>query len=142
MSQRTFADTLIQLESFKRIFVFCPKIDFFQGVSAWFLAENEQLLKSAFFTCLCPQGFRRVVKLPWEPKTCLRGRVFGHTVWIGSFKKNMFFVQKSTFFEVGIFHYGSQSAQGSKSPHLLGGASSWCRGQLRLKVGWRHSNDS
>ena len=27
-------------------------------------------------------------------------------------------------------------------PHLLGGASSWCRGELRSKVGWRHSNDS
>ena len=29
MSQRTFSDTLIRLEDFKRIFVFCPKIDVF-----------------------------------------------------------------------------------------------------------------
>ena len=30
MSQGTFLDTLIRLEAFKRIFVFCPKLDFFQ----------------------------------------------------------------------------------------------------------------
>ena len=29
MSQGTFSDTLIQLEAFKRIFVFCAKMDFF-----------------------------------------------------------------------------------------------------------------
>ena len=29
MSLRTFQDTLIRLEAFKRIFVFRPKIDFF-----------------------------------------------------------------------------------------------------------------
>ena len=29
MSQETFSDTLIRLEAFKRIFVFCPKLDFF-----------------------------------------------------------------------------------------------------------------
>ena len=28
MSQGTFSDTLIRLEAFKRIFVFCPKMDF------------------------------------------------------------------------------------------------------------------
>ena len=28
MSQGTFLETLIRLEAFKRIFVFCPKIDF------------------------------------------------------------------------------------------------------------------
>ena len=28
MSQGTFSDLLIRLETFKRIFVFCPKIDF------------------------------------------------------------------------------------------------------------------
>ena len=28
MSQGTFSDLLILLEAFKRIFVFCPKIDF------------------------------------------------------------------------------------------------------------------
>ena len=29
MSQGTFSDTLIRLESFKKIFLFRPKIDFF-----------------------------------------------------------------------------------------------------------------
>ena len=54
MSQRTFLDTLIRLEAFKRIFVFRLKSTFFQGVSLCFLAKNDQILKSAFFTCLCP----------------------------------------------------------------------------------------
>ena len=54
MFQQTFLDTLIQLEAFKRIFVFRPKIDFFLRVSPGFLVKNGQILKSAFFTCLCP----------------------------------------------------------------------------------------
>ena len=29
MSQGKFCDKLIRLEAFKRIFVFCPKMDFF-----------------------------------------------------------------------------------------------------------------
>ena len=66
MSQGTFSDTLIRLEAFKRIFVFRPKIDFFEGLSPWFLAKNDRILKSAFFTCLCPLGSRGVEKLPWE----------------------------------------------------------------------------
>ena len=28
--------------------------------------KNDQILKSAIFTCLCPKGSRPVVKLPWE----------------------------------------------------------------------------
>ena len=68
MSQRTFLDTLIRLEAFKRIIVFRPKIDFFfSGVSPRFLVKNDKILKSAYFTPLCPQGSREVVKLPWEP---------------------------------------------------------------------------
>ena len=31
MSEGTFSDTLIRLDAFKRIFVFCPKIDFSPG---------------------------------------------------------------------------------------------------------------
>ena len=54
MSQGTFSDTLIGLEALKRIFVFRPKIDFFQGVSPCFLAKTDQIFKSAFFTHLCP----------------------------------------------------------------------------------------
>ena len=54
MSQGTFTDTPILLEAFKRIFVFRPKIDFFQGVSPGFFVKNDQILESAFFTCLCP----------------------------------------------------------------------------------------
>ena len=52
MSQGTFLDTLMRLEAFKRIFVFGPKMDFF--LSPGFLVKNGQILKSAFFTCLCP----------------------------------------------------------------------------------------
>ena len=55
MSQGTFLETLIRLEAFKRIFVFCPKIDFFlQGVSPGFLVKNDQIFKWPFFTPLCP----------------------------------------------------------------------------------------
>ena len=37
MSQGMFWDTLIRLEAFKRIVVFCPKIDFFhRGFSTVF----------------------------------------------------------------------------------------------------------
>ena len=37
MSQGTFQDTLIRLEAFKRIVVFCAKIDFFpRGLSTVF----------------------------------------------------------------------------------------------------------
>ena len=43
MSQGTFSDTLIPKKAFKRIFVFRPKIDIFQGVSPWFLAKNDQI---------------------------------------------------------------------------------------------------
>ena len=43
MSPGTFMDTLLKLEAFKRILVFRPKIDFFfQAVSPWFLAKNDQ----------------------------------------------------------------------------------------------------
>ena len=50
MSQATFLDILIQLEVCKRIVIFGPKIDFFEGVSQGFLVKNDQILKSAFFT--------------------------------------------------------------------------------------------
>ena len=66
VSQGRSSDTLIRLEAFKRIFLFRPKSTFLQGVSPWFLAKIDQILKSAFFTCLCPSGSRRVEKLPWE----------------------------------------------------------------------------
>ena len=65
MSQGTFSDTLIRLETFKEIVVFRPKSTFFQGVSPWFLAKNDQILKWTFFTCFCAYGSRRVIKLPW-----------------------------------------------------------------------------
>ena len=54
MSQGTFFDTLIRLDAFKRIFVFRPKMDFFLRVSPGFFVKNGQILKCAFFTCLCP----------------------------------------------------------------------------------------
>ena len=54
MSQGTFSDLQTRLEAFKRIFVFSPKIDFCQGVGPLFLVKNDQILKSAFLTSLCP----------------------------------------------------------------------------------------
>ena len=44
MSQGKFNDTLIRLEAFKNIYLFSPR----------FLVKNDQILKSAFFTPLCP----------------------------------------------------------------------------------------
>ena len=54
MSQGTFSDTLIPLDAFKRIFVFRPEIDFFPTDKSRVLGENDHILKSAFFTYLCP----------------------------------------------------------------------------------------
>ena len=51
MSQGTFLDTLIQLKDFKRRFVFRSKIDFFKELVEGFWSK---ILKSAFFTRLCP----------------------------------------------------------------------------------------
>ena len=48
MSKRTFLDTPIRLEPFKRLFVFRQKKSFFQGISPGFLVKNGQILKSAF----------------------------------------------------------------------------------------------
>ena len=53
MSKGTFLDTLIRLEAFKRIIVFCPKIDFFPRGKSMVFGQNGQILKLAFFTCLC-----------------------------------------------------------------------------------------
>ena len=60
MSQGTFLDRLIRLKALKRIFVFCPKIDFFLTVRPCFLAKNDQIFKWSFFTCLCPLRSLRV----------------------------------------------------------------------------------
>ena len=58
MSQGTFSDLLIRLETFKRIFVFCPKMDFLpKGKDHGFgskMTKVDQIFKSAFFTPLCP----------------------------------------------------------------------------------------
>ena len=56
MSQGKFWDKLIQLEAFKKIFVFCRKIAFFvRSLSRVFvLVKNDQIMKSTFFTSLCP----------------------------------------------------------------------------------------
>ena len=56
MSQGTFSHTLIPLETFKRIFIFRPKMNFFfQGVNPCFMAENEQVFKSAFSLLYVPR---------------------------------------------------------------------------------------
>ena len=54
MSQETFSDLLTRLDAFERIFVFCPKVDFLQGVSPRSWVKNEHIFKSTFFTPLCP----------------------------------------------------------------------------------------
>ena len=54
MSQGKFWDLPIRLEAFKRIFVFRPKIDFLPRGKPPVLVKNEQILKSALFTPLCP----------------------------------------------------------------------------------------
>ena len=53
MSQGTFSVTMIRLEAFKRVFVLRPKIDFFSRGRSRVLVKNDQILKAAFFTCLC-----------------------------------------------------------------------------------------
>ena len=66
MSQGTFSDLLIQLEAFKRIIVYRPKMDFFPR----FWVKNEQIFKSAFFTPLCPcrKTFLRIIlKCKYRP---------------------------------------------------------------------------
>ena len=67
---------------------FVQKSTFSQGVSPRFFSKNDQILKSAFYTCLFPKGSRRVVKLPWKQKKNVSGDVFGHNDLIGSFEKN------------------------------------------------------
>ena len=52
--------------SLKEYLYFVQKSTLLQGVSPGFFVKNDQILKSEFFTCLCPWGFRRVVKLSWE----------------------------------------------------------------------------
>ena len=54
MSQGTFLETLIRLEASKRTFVFRPKIDFLKGYVHGFWPKMKKILKSTFFTCLCP----------------------------------------------------------------------------------------
>ena len=61
MSLGTFSDTLIRLKALKKIIVFCRKLD---NRHRGFLVKNDQILKLAFFTCLCPKGSQRVAKRP------------------------------------------------------------------------------
>ena len=45
MSQGMYTDTMIRLEALKRIFVFCPKIEFFSERKVEeFLVKNDQIL--------------------------------------------------------------------------------------------------
>ena len=39
---------------------------FSKGVGPGIWVKNDQIFKSAFFTCLRPQGSQRAVKLPWD----------------------------------------------------------------------------
>ena len=54
MSQGTFSDTLMRFEALKECLYFVQKSTFLEGVSPEFLVKNDQILKSAFLTCLCP----------------------------------------------------------------------------------------
>ena len=50
MSQWTFSDTLIRLETFKIIFVFRPEFDFFfKGVGPGFWVKNDQIIEVGIF---------------------------------------------------------------------------------------------
>ena len=60
------SDTLIQLEAFKRICLSSKNRLFSKG----FCSKNDQILKSALLTCLCPKGSWHVVELPWESFLC------------------------------------------------------------------------
>ena len=53
MSQRTFSDTLIPLEAFKRIFFLRPKINIFPKVRTRVFGQILPNFKSAFLICLC-----------------------------------------------------------------------------------------
>ena len=67
MSQGSISDTLIRLEVFITIFVFRRKVGFFPRVLCTvFGKKNDEILKSAFFTSLCPYRSWSVVNLPWE----------------------------------------------------------------------------
>ena len=50
----------------KEYLEFVQNLTFFKKISPWFLAKTDQFLKSAFFTCLCPWGSRRLVRLKWK----------------------------------------------------------------------------
>ena len=54
------------LKLLKQYLYFVQKSTFFQRVSPWFLAKNDQIFKSAFFICFCPKGSHRVKKIHWE----------------------------------------------------------------------------
>ena len=51
MSQGTFSDRL-NWKFLKEYLYFVQKSTFFQGVSPWFLAINDQIFKWVLFTCL------------------------------------------------------------------------------------------
>ena len=64
-----------------------PIIDFLPRVRPLFLAKNDQILKSALLTFLCPYGSRDVVKLPLESflsanNTLIKDRLQAVPFWI------------------------------------------------------------
>ena len=56
MSQGTFLETLIRLEAFKRIFVFCPKLDFFsKGLVQGFWSKMTKFSSGHFSLLYVPR---------------------------------------------------------------------------------------
>ena len=79
MSKGTVLETLIiDWNLLKEYLYFVQTSTLFQGVSPRFLVKNEHILKSAFFTPLCPLESRRVVKLLGKLKS-VSGDMLGHT---------------------------------------------------------------
>ena len=64
MSQGKFNDTLIRLEAFKIIFVFCQKSTFFQGVSPRLLVKNDKNFEVGFFHSFMSVGISACRKSP------------------------------------------------------------------------------
>ena len=62
MSQRSFSDTLIRLEDFKRIFVFCPKIVFFPRGKSMVFGQKMTKFSNRYFSVFYVPSYLGVSK--------------------------------------------------------------------------------
>ena len=65
MSKVTFIDTLIRLEAFKRIFVFCPKIDFFPWGKSTVFGQKRPNFEVGIFHLFMSLGISACRRIPW-----------------------------------------------------------------------------